>query len=347
MPEMHLEDSELITKARVLGGELGLLLGDNELKQLVEVILADLGLEKLRDKLSLNASAPYFDRTVESFVVDDSAKVDFDHLYLACATEVPDFKTYFKCLCEVHKRRRKYALILEKQPFPTAQQVAPRAMLEFGQLGDKELASWMSWRKWLFDLDNRAGQETGYMFEPILAASLGGISYSAKHSPVRRAKDTSRGRQVDCIVGQDAYEFKIRVTIAASGQGRFAEELAFPEDCKTSGFRPILVVLDPTPNPRLQQLVEAFSKSGGECHVGEDAWSHLEARAGTTMATFLERYIRQPLDKMGPLIPTPFDMTLSQKVGGTVDVSFGSGATRQIKRREDPELSEESSQEDE
>ena len=347
MAELRLEDRELINKARVLGGEVGLLLDDAELKHLVEVILTDLDQRQLRDELGLQASAEYFTRPISSFENETSESGDFEHLYLVCANKVPDFRTYFKCLCEIHKRRRKYSLILERQPFPTAQQIAPRSMLEFGQLGDKELASWMSWRKWLFDLDNRSGQETGYMFEPILAASLGGISYSAKVSPVRRAKDPSKGRQVDCVVGQDAYEFKIRVTIAASGQGRFAEELAFPEDCQASNFRPILVVLDPTPNPRLDQLVEAFSKSGGESHVGAAAWSHLETRSGSTMATFLERYVRHPLERMGPLIPKPLDMTLRQKAGGAVDVSFSNGITREITRREDPLLSGDGPEEEE
>lgn len=58
------------------------------------------------------------------------------------------------------------------------------------------------------------------LFEPILAAALGGVPFPAKKSPVKRAEDPTKGRQVDCVVDRDAYEFKIRVTIAASGQGR-------------------------------------------------------------------------------------------------------------------------------
>ena len=34
------------------------------------------------------------------------------------------------------------------------------------------------------------------------------------------------------------------MTIAASGQGRWKEELDFPADCKASGYVPVLVVLD-------------------------------------------------------------------------------------------------------
>jgi len=55
------------------------------------------------------------------------------------------------------------------------------------------------------------------------------------------------------------YEFKIRVTIAASGQGRWAEELSFPEDARAAGFDPMLVVFDSTDNEKLAQLCEGLS----------------------------------------------------------------------------------------
>ena len=43
-----------------------------------------------------------------------------------------DFMTYLRCLTELHKRRRKYGLILERQPLPTMVQVSPRALMEYG-----------------------------------------------------------------------------------------------------------------------------------------------------------------------------------------------------------------------
>ena len=86
-----------------------------------------------------------------------------------------------------------------------------------------------------------------------------------------------------------AYEFKIRVPIASSGQGRWQEELDFPVDCKKSGFTPILIVLDATPNPKLQQLEQTFLVHGGETYTGADAWAHLDSVAGPTMALFLEK----------------------------------------------------------
>lgn len=94
------------------------------------------------------------------------------------------------------------------------------------------------------------------------------------------------GRQVDCIREKRAYEFNVRVTIAASGQGRWKEELEFPTDCQASGFVPVLIVLDPTPNPKLTELSRVFASAGGEVYIGAEAWKHLDIEAGPTMARF-------------------------------------------------------------
>ena len=85
------------------------------------------------------------------------------------------------------------------------------------------------------------------------------------------------------------------MTIAASGQGRWREELEFPQDCRYSGYAPVLVVLDPTPSQKLKELRTAFLSAGGEVYVGQEAWAHLEGLAGPTMARFLERYVQDPL----------------------------------------------------
>ncbi len=187
----------------------------------------------------------------------------------------------------------KYARILSSQPFPTLEQVGPRALLQYGNLSPKALTAFMFWRKWFMDVDNRAGQETGYLFEPVIAAAVGGIPYSAKNSVIKSRRN-KKGRQVDCLIDdgnvKDAYEFKVRVTIAASGQGRWAEELDYPADCRQSGYRPILVCLDGTTNPKLRQLVAAFKREGGKSFVGEAAWKHLDDLAGATMAKFLNQY---------------------------------------------------------
>ena len=192
-------------------------------------------------------------------------------------------------------RRLKYRRILQTQPIPTIEQVGPRSLLQYGTIGPRALAGLLFWRKWLFDIDNRAGQETGYLFEPIIAHAIGGVPFSSRNSPIHRAADSSKGRQVDCIREKKAYEFKIRVTIASSGQGRWQEELDFPRDCKTSGYSPVLIVLDATANPKLIQLEQRFLAEGGEVYKGGDAWKHLDSVAGPTMALFLERYVRNPI----------------------------------------------------
>jgi len=213
----------------------------------------------------------------------------------------PDFGLYFLNLCSLHKRRIKYQNILSTQPRPTMEQIGPRGLLEFGLTNNNLLADWMIWRKWIFDIDNRAGQETGYLFEPILASCLGGEPMSSSKSPVKRidseGNPTNRGRQVDCFVASDniAYEFKLRVTVAASGQGRFAEELSFPKECRAAGIKPIILVLDSSPSIRLTELGAAFTENGGEVYIGENAWNYLNEHSGEIISIFIEKYIKVPL----------------------------------------------------
>jgi hypothetical protein len=212
-----------------------------------------------------------------------------------------DFGMYFLNLCSLHKRRLKFQKILHHQPKPTMDQVGPRGLLEYGICDNDLLNSWLIWRKWLFDIDNRSGQETGYMFEPILASCLGGEAVGSTNSPVKRlnekGKPKSTGRQIDCYIGAEnlAYEFKIRVTIAASGQGRFGEELSFPKECRAAGITPVLIVLDPTPSNRLTELAQVFKNNKGIVFIGEQAWRHLEDKSGKIMSHFIDNYIKPPL----------------------------------------------------
>jgi hypothetical protein len=216
----------------------------------------------------------------------------------------PAAETYFLCLAALHKSRMKYEAILRRQPIPTIDQIGPRSLLQYGQMSATTLAAFVIWRKWLFDIDNRAAQETGYLFEPIIAHAIGGSPFSAARSPIRRAEAPTKGRQVDCIREGRAYEIKIRVTIAASGQGRWREELSFPIDCRSSGYVPVLVVLDPTTNPKLDELVREFKVQGGETYVGDAAWEHLENAAGEVMAAFLELYLRAPISSTFAALPS-------------------------------------------
>lgn len=228
---------------------------------------------------------------------------NFVYLFERLIALAPNVDSFFACLGTLYKVRLKYANILKLQPIPTMDQIGPRGLLQYGSFSTASLTAFLMWRKWIFDVDNRAGQETGYLFEPIIAAAIGGTPASSQRSPVHRAKDNKKGRQVDCLKGNEAYEIKLRVTIAASGQGRWSEELEFPIDCKDSGYTPVLIVFDPTPNPKLQQLKKVFLENNGKVFIGEEAWRHLDDEAGLTMARFLDKYVRAPIKDLLVSVP--------------------------------------------
>ncbi len=238
-----------------------------------------------------------------------TADESFELMESAGVTDVSDIiYLYLKNLSDLYRRRYKYDKILQNQPFPNADQVAPRSLLEYGKCDDSLLATWLEWRKWFFDIDNRSGQETGYVFEPILASCLGGVSVSHTSSPVKRINDSGRrtneGRQVDCYIeeAKEVYELKMRVTIAASGQGRFKEEMSFPHEAKASGLTPILVVFDETESALLTKLKAQFKKYGGKCFIGQAAWNMLYQKAGKEMSLFIQKYIYPPVEAMGRFI---------------------------------------------
>jgi hypothetical protein len=303
---------KLFSGARILGnGDDHVTLSENELFCLLTQCCHDLSIRSAVSKLPTLTLAPpstdYYRLPLAWFLcaqVGCPPAAALVESLAACVAHEPDFRLYFENLATLHKRRRKYQRILSTQLRPTMNQIGPRSLLEFGGVSDDLLASWLVWRKWIFDVDNRAAQETGYLFEPVLASCLGGEAVGSRHSPVKRLNErgqpTDEGRQIDCYDGESqlAYEFKLRVTIAASGQGRFAEELSFPAETRAAGLTPILVVLDPTPSPRLDELIAAFDANKGRHYVGAGAWEHMESKAGKTMSVFLERYIRPPLLEM-------------------------------------------------
>ena len=283
----------MVEKARAIGGGgQGVALSEGTCVYVLGTVAADLG---------LRAKFPEFPSELPDFFGGlplaslEVPNVPFWPLLERLVGLVPDADTYFVSLAKLQKARLKYESILRTQPIPKIEQVGPRALLEFGKLDPHALGAYLFWRKWMFDIDNRAAQETGYLFEPIIASAIGGVSVSAGRSPIRRHANPDKGRQVDCVKGDRAYEFKLRVTIAASGQGRWREEVEFPRDCRESGYAPVLVVLDPTPNPKLGELCEAFESQNGEVYVGKAAWEHLNDMAGPTMATFLRRYVHGPM----------------------------------------------------
>ena len=307
-----MKSKKLFSAARILGsGDDRVALSENELFGLLTQCCRDLSIQESVSQLpplsTLAPSADYYRLPLAWFQIPQTACPSATGLVeslAACIAHEPDFGLYFANLAALHKRRRKYQRILSTQPRPTMNQIGPRSLLEFGGVPHELLAAWLVWRKWIFDVDNRAAQETGYLFEPVLASCLGGEAVDSRNSPVKRLNErgqtTDEGRQIDCYDGENqlAYEFKLRVTIAASGQGRFVEELSFPVECRAAGLTPVLVVLDPTPSPRLTELIAQFADNGGRHYIGPDAWAHMDSKAGRTMAVFLERYIRPPLTEM-------------------------------------------------
>ena len=286
----------IVTRAQSLGaGGQAVALSDEACAYLVAVIVRDLGLQDRFPEVP-DTLPEFFSPSPLSRL--ELAGTPFQEIFERLVGMDADSDVYFACLAALHKARLKYERILETQAVPTIDQVGPRGLLQYGGMGPKTLAGFLLWRKWLFDIDNRAGQETGYLFEPIIAAAVGGVPASSKRSPIKRRKDDKKGRQVDCLREKWAYEIKLRMTIAASGQGRWGEELDFPEDCRQSGYVPVLVVLDPTPSKKLTELRAAFLSAEGEVYVGQEAWAHLEGLAGSTMARFLRRYVHDPLDAL-------------------------------------------------
>ncbi len=318
----------MIEKACSSSGYQGVKLSEEAGSYLVAVIAHDLGVaNKIR---GLPKALPSF------FDVDDIStlvlsRVKFFDVLEQLVELQPDADTFFVCLANLHKRRLKYQRILQTQPIPTIEQVGPRGLLQYGTMSVRALTALVFWRKWFFDIDNRAGQETGYLFEPILAHAIGGVAYSAKKSPIRRANDSAKGRQVDCIRRKHAYEFKIRVTIASSGQGRWREELEFPVDCRESGYSPMLIVLDSTPNAKLKQLEAAFKAQKGKVYLGESAWEHLEKIAGPTMSYFLEKYVREPIQSMLSEVPDPLPDFTARMTKTGIQLVIGDESIR-IKR---------------
>ncbi len=311
----------MIEKARsASAGDLGVHLADDVCVYLLAVIVADLGLKDRFPELP-SEIPPFY--TAQNLAALRISGVSFLGLMERLVELNRDADTFFACLANLHKRRLKYDRILKCQPIPTIEQVGPRGLLQFGAMSPRALAGLLFWRKWLFDIDNRAGQETGYLFEPIIAHAIGGAPVASRGSPVRRSKDSSKGRQVDCIREQRAYEFKIRITIASSGQGRWQEELDFPVDARSSGFLPVLIVLDATPNVKLARLEAEFLAVSGEVYKGAEAWNHLESMAGPTMSLFLERYVRIPIQSLLSDAPDSLPEFHARMDSGTITLSIG------------------------
>lgn len=322
---MPLSKSQLIALTKLCasgGSDIDSSLDDATCCYLLAVLASDLGISSLFPALPEKPEKLFSPVPPESLRVEGCS---FLENYETALAKIPDADGYFMCLAKLHKSRLKYSRILEAQPIPTVDQVGPRALLQYGSLSTQALAGLLFWRKWMFDIDNRSGQETGYLFEPIIANCIGGVAFGAKNSPIKRLGEKAGGRQVDCLREEIkwAYEVKIRVTIAASGQGRWGEELSFPAEANASGYKPILLVLDPTSNPKLSELTEAFLRERGEVFLGDAAWAHLEEAAGTVMGRFLDKYVKAPIADILQTAPTSLPPITLRATQGKIEIVIG------------------------
>lgn len=213
----------------------------------------------------------------------------------------PETEVYISLLARIYHKRYKYSLILRHQPLPEPIQVYARGILEFYNQPDDIifLSNFLVWRKWIFDIDNRSAQESGYIFERLLAECLGGIGYTSKASPIKRL-NRDGGRQVDCIVEstKTAYEFKMRFTTASSGQGRFSEEKSFASEARAAGYTPVFLVLDPTESDKLSEITKDYEAAAGRCLTGQAAWDEIKRNAPGHLSIFVEKYIEKPIEAL-------------------------------------------------
>jgi len=323
----------LYSKCKMHGsGDAQVVLSDGELLALIFISVSNLDWspEELGIPSMQLPNEEYYQIPLIWFDSQEAIQIESDTIisYLnSCFKKDNDFALFIENLSALHRRRVKYKRILSTQPIPNMDQIGPRVLLEYGSCNTTLLANWMVWRKWIYDIDNRSAQETGYLFEPLLASCLGGEPVGSRNSPVKRLDSngnaTTKGRQIDCLVPSNnrTYELKLRVTIAASGQGRFGEELSFPVESQAAGFTPVLLVLDPNPSNRLTELSEKYLECGGKFYHGDEAWEHMEDEAGDVVSIFIERYIKPAIEGIEKIeIPLLQSISLNW-TGKSVEIS--------------------------
>lgn len=244
-----------------------------------------------------------------------SFKVNFGAVYDEAIEKIPDFEQIFECLCEIHKRRVKFARIKAAQVLPDIHELSHRSLLESAAPGMDATSAFMRLRKLLYDQDNRSGQEAAFLFMKVITLILGGKRHTGRTSPIRHYSSDMSRRSVDCIVEKDAYDFRARMTEAPSRRARFGDEVAFPRDCNISGYRPILLAFHQLPGERSEELVEAYLRNGGEAHIGPDAWAHLCEKAGPVMTSFIEDYLMARLESFSNAGDNDPDITIRIRKG--------------------------------
>ena len=232
-------------KARALGsGGQAVRLTDAACAYLIARIAIDLGLLEHFPELCEEVPAFFHSGELDDLVIEGVEPLSLFERLVAIN---PDGDMYFACLANLHKARLKYETILEKQAIPTLEQVGPRGLLQYGKLSPSGLVAFLFWRKWFFDIDNRAGQETGYLFEPVIANAV------------------------------------------------------------------------------------------GEVYIGAQAWEHLDQLAGPTMASFLERYVREPIDHLLREVPEGLPELRARFEGNIMIIALAGEEMRILRHNDEAE----------
>lgn len=132
------EESRFLTAIRTLGAgtALPVVMSPAELAKLIGVVYHDTqAWSQLQTACPglwerIRPPASYYDLP-DGWFTQPIALGEGEHVMLMrlASNHIPDFKIYLRCLAELHKRRRKYAMILSAQPMPTMVQVSPRGVV--------------------------------------------------------------------------------------------------------------------------------------------------------------------------------------------------------------------------
>jgi hypothetical protein len=80
----------------------------------------------------------------------------------------------------------------------------------------------------------------------------------------------------------------------------------------------------------------AFRKQGGEVYIGEEAWTHLESLAGDTMAKFIERYVRGPIQMLLAEGEQPMLDLRAVSEGNFIDIALGNECLHILRSAPEP-----------
>lgn len=129
MPKFDKQTSQLINKARMLGDSgIRIYLDDHVLLRICAVVATDLDKSAFMKEITsdLVLTGGYYSIPLEWFSLVVPTTINFVDIFLTLQKEIKDFPTYFANICELHKRRLKFKLILEQQAIAQIEQIVPR-----------------------------------------------------------------------------------------------------------------------------------------------------------------------------------------------------------------------------